>query len=308
MKILNLSLMVENIPNGFQKAIRNVCSDYQELNVGILNFNERALDLAIKQKPDIIFIQIQRPNILNIEIAKKLSQIGFVINWTGDVRAVLPQWMIDVGKHIQLTCFSNMVDVYKAKEKGIKADYLDIGFDPERYNKHNIKFDCEPIVFFCNSYGKQYFPLSKYRLDIVERLKREFGNEIFGVYGNTPYAIKTFNSNQIRESQQYNNCKIAINCSHFDYERYSSDRILRIMGSGAFCLSHNFKGIELDYKIGEHLDVFNNIDDLVIKCKYYLENDSKRNEIANNGYKHIHQTKTFGHMAQNIIDLWRKNK
>jgi len=307
MKLINLGLMINSKPNGFQTAMQSVCSQYAELFCGVKDFNTQALKLAEQLQPDITFIQIQQPGILSKYTTQKLSELSFVINWTGDVRSTTPEWMLETGKVIQLTAFSNMHDVNYCLQKGINADYLDIGFDPLKYTKHGIKTETPQIVAHFNSYGNMFFPLSQYRLDICETLKKEFGNN-FGVFGNFPGAIQNFNDNQVNEAVNYNNAAIAINCSHFNLSRYSSDRILRILGSGCFCLSHNYTHIEKDYKIGKHLDIFNNLEELIKKCYYYLKNIEQRRQISENGYLLAHQNLTFKNMVENIVKLYKKHK
>ena len=307
MRILHLGLMIDEKKNGFQKALINIFDECAELPTNIPNFNTEALKIAKKFKPNIIFIQIQQENVLNEYTAKELSKIGFCINFSGDVRIDLPQWYITIGKIIQLTTFNNMVDVKRARKAGINSEYLELGFDPQIYKKWGIKFETPDIVAHFNDYGNNYFPLSQYRFNIAEQLREQFGGQ-FGVYGNFPKAKGNLNKDQIRESQQYNNCKIAINCSHFNYERYSSDRQLRIMGSGAFCLSHHYDGIEEDYIIGEHLDTFYDLDDMIEKCNHYLWNEKLRGKIADAGYYYVKNNFTFYHMAKAILKLYEENK
>ena len=308
MKILHLGLMVNNPLNGFQKALIDVSDEYRELPTGTSGFNNKALSLAHRFQPNIIFIQIQQADVLNEYTATELSKIGFCINFSGDVRAYLPEWYVTIGKIIQLTTFNNLVDVERAREGGVNnSEYLELGFDPEIYKRWGIKRECPDIVAHFNDYGANRFPLSQYRLDIAYRLTVEFGDR-FGVYGNFPNAKGNLNSDQIREAQQYNNCKIAINCSHLNYTRYSSDRQLRIMGSGAFCLTHHYDGISMDYTPKRNLDTFHDLDEMVKKCHYYLKNDKIRQKIADAGYEYVRRHFTFQNMAESIVELYERYK
>lgn len=308
MRILSVGLMIGNPENGFQKAMRKVSTGgYLDMPCYVgANFNSDLLETATSFNPDLIFIQIQQENVLSPHTALELSKIGFVINFSGDVRQDLAKWYIDIGRNIQLTTFSNMADVKKCRELGINADYLEIGIDPLIYKKRNLVKQSPSIVAHFNHYQNQ-FTLSQYRMDIVSALSKEFGNE-FGVYGHFPNAKGNFNHSQIAESENYNRAKIAINCSHFNFERYSSDRILRAMASGAMCLSHDYEGIEQDYVIGKHLDIFKDIRELIFKCKYYLSCEPLRQSIADNGCTLIHKNHTFENMCQNIVELYKKNK
>ena len=76
-------------------------------------------------------------------------------------------------------------------------------------------------------------------------------------------------------------------------ERYSSDRIFRAMGSGAFYLAHYYPGIEKDFTIGEHLDVWHDIDELEEKIAHYLTRPEEAAKIAFNGMELVHTKHTW---------------
>ncbi len=309
LKILSVGLMIGSPENGFQKAMRKVATGgYMDMPCSSsTNFNSELMRAAVDFQPDIIFIQIQHENILSEETARQLAKLAFVINFSGDVREELPSWYLDIGKHIQLSTFSNMVDVKKCISAGIPADYLEIGFDPEIYRPRDIQKSGPAIVAHFNHYENK-FPLSAYRMEIVQALTKEFGDN-FGVYGNFPGARGNFNSDQIAESINYNKAKIAINCSHFDYERYSSDRLLRILGSGTFCLSHHYNAIEKDFDLRDHLTTFYDINELINRCKMFLYYMPKKREIiARAGSRLAHQNFTFDSMCENIVKLYKKHK
>jgi spore maturation protein CgeB len=147
------------------------------------------------------------------------------------------------------------------------------------------------------------FPLSGYRKEIVLALYNEFGNS-FGAWGmNHKISEGTTNFSQEYEAAIYRGAKIGVNVSHFNYGMYSSDRMFRMMGSGVFCLSHYFDGIEDMFTIGKHLDVFHSIDELKERIRYYMDNPMLRNSIAENGANHVLMNYTYDHMVNNIIEL-----
>jgi spore maturation protein CgeB len=289
--------------DGFQVSMRDIASEYIYMQPSKhFSWNSEVVACAERFNPDLIFMQIQTENILDIAVIKRLSEIGFVINWNGDIRDDVPKWMIEAGQFIQLTTFSNMDDVKKCRSLGVKSDYLEIGVNTDIYKIHNVQKQQPEIVAHFNDYGNM-FPLSQYRRDLVYGLQMEFGNN-FGVYGNFENAKGNFNKSQHEESLNYNRAKIAINCSHFNAERYSSDRLLRIMSSGTLALTHNFSGIEDVYQVGKHLVVFNDLNELISKCRHYLSNENERNEIALCGYEYVRDNFSFTMMAKNIIKLY----
>jgi glycosyltransferase involved in cell wall biosynthesis len=153
--------------------------------------------------------------------------------------------------------------------------------------------------------GNNYdcFPLSPLRLDMVNSLKREFGDR-FRAWG-AGWGEDTTSCGPEEESNIYRGCKIAISLSHYDLERYFSDRMLRIMGCSTFCLAKWYPKIEDDFVDKKHLVVWNNIDDLIVKIRYYLENPFERFKIARCGFGHVYANHTWDRRLrelQYIID------
>jgi spore maturation protein CgeB len=287
--------------NGLQRAFKKVCQ-YKEIFTGHHDLNKQIIKDVSDFRPDIVFMQIQQANVVSLETLKLIRPLcGKIVNFTGDVRSPLPNWYLETGKLIDLTLFVSMNDVRIARTKGINADWLQLGFDEEIFNDKAKPLKEAEIIFTGNHYGD--FPLSKYRYDIVKALSKEF-KERFQLYGNgwNIPAIDS-NSSQPLQASIFRGSKIAINCSHYDHSMYVSDRMLRIMGSGTFCLSHNFTDYDKVYKDKENLVIFNSIPEMIELCKYYLENEEERNRIARNGYELTHKLYTWDSMIKNLITL-----
>jgi glycosyltransferase involved in cell wall biosynthesis len=297
--LLHIGICTGN--DGFAQALRNV-SNYTEIPTNTPNLNEEIIKQGANNR-GLVFIQIQSHGIYPETIQTLRDQGNFVINWTGDVRHTIPDWMHNFGA--DLTCFSNMNDVDSFHHN---SDFLQIGYNPDIFKKEGLKTPNNPeIVFMGNSFNNQ-FPLSGFRREMVHFLKDNYVNK-FGVYGGGwPFPSGNFNGNQIGESQVYRSAKIAINCSHFDYRRYTSDRMFRILGSGCFCLTKWFPEIETDFEDGKHLVVWRTLSELKEKIDYYLANEKERKAIANSGHQYALNTYTFDNQAENIIKLYDKWK
>lgn len=297
MKLLHIALGNHNkglwkaFDDHFETKHYNWLEDANDVD----KINRKVLQLHKKHNPDVVFMQIQKEGIISIETAKQITKSSYTINWTGDVRYPLPEWFVDLGKHISITLFSNMRDVLLARQQGINSDFLQVGFDEKLFTPYGEKMKCPSIVFMGSNYlSNGNFPLSQFRAELVKRLYQKYGSE-FMVYGGNWESIvpNPLFLQPEQESMAYRSCKIAINLSHFDYGRYSSDRIFRMMGSGAFCLSHNYEGIENDFKIKKHLDIWNNVDELISKIDFYIKNEYLRELIAKNGTEYIRNLCTW---------------
>ena len=305
MKILHIGLCATpNTMNGFQKAFIDVVGkeNYREVYTGDKDLNVNTLLLFNEFKPDIVFMQIQAPDIITHSVCKIMKDSGaFIINWTGDKRQEVPQCMIDLAPYVSLTSFSNMDDVNTMRSLGFKSEYLEIGYDPEIYKPEGEALNMPEIVFMGNNYGRGYFPMSGFRIDMVDFLRQEYGNR-FGVYGSGwAYGNGNFNHSQYEEAKAYRGAKIAINCSHFDSLNYNSDRLLRILGSGVHCVSYNHKGMFDTYKHG--LSYFNDFNELKKTIDFNLDPKNKAYTLGWVGNDFVKNTFTFKHQVENIINL-----
>jgi len=243
MKILHIGLCVQPKPyNGFQQAFIDIVGEdnYREVSTGSKFLNAEVETILNDFTPNIVFMQVQAPNIIPISLCQLLKNKGaFIINWTGDKRHDVPQWMIDLAPYISLTSFSNMDDVNAMRSLGFKSEYLEIGYDPEIYKPEGEALNMPEIVFMGNNYGRGYFPMSGFRIDMVDFLRQEYGNR-FGVYGSGwAYGNGNFNHSQLEEAKAYRGAKIAINCSHFDSLNYSGllSRSIKTWGGYAYIVN-----------------------------------------------------------------------
>lgn len=302
MKILYIGLMSGT--NGFTKALRNVCDQYAEVAIGDPGqMSHEICHLLDSFQPTIVFIQIQNYG-LTAEVLKKLrASTAYVINWTGDVRYPIPEFYFQYAPYVDVTSFSNMTDVKTFRQYGYKTEYLQIGYDQEIYTPEGEAFQVEDIVFMGNN--TRGFPLSTYRAEMVQFLKRHYGSR-FGVYGNNWDSLTSgnYNGQQHGEASVYRGAKIAINCSHFNYERYSSDRLFRALGCGVCVLSHNYQQIENDFIPDKHLVIWDDFDGLKEQIDHLLTYEYVAMQISQRGLEHNKKYFTFDAMAQNIIKIW----
>lgn len=245
-----------------------------------------------KMEPEITFLHIQRSGVIDPDFAKELR--GLVVNWTYDVLDPIPDWYFRLGNSIDLTLFCNDEDVHTFDESGYDADYLQIGYDEHVFTPEGTKGEYGDIVFMGNNYhaGMNY-PLTNFRAEMVNTLKAKYGDK-FKVYGNNwEFKDGNFMFNESKEAECYRSCKIGINVSHFDRSRYTSDRMFRLMGSGAFCLTKWYPNIEKDFEDGVHLRVWKTLDELNELIDYYMAHPEEREQIAKAGQQHVLATCTW---------------
>jgi len=279
-----------------------------------MGMKQQARDTLVQESdrfdPDLTVLHVQYDGLMDGETAGKLR--GKVVNYTLDVIDPLPRWFYDVGREIDMTVFPDDEDTDALRRDGIDACTMLPGYDETVFNPDGPAGDFGDVVFLGNSYPKEThnYQLTDYRWEFAGRMKREFPKE-FKMYGfgwnDEEHKLGSGIADGVlmyrlgKEAECYRGCKIAINLSHFERSGYTSDRMFRIMGSGAFCLAKWYPGIERDFKDGEHLRTWRDLDELEGLVRYYLSHDEERVEMAKAGQRHVSTTATWGHRVSQLV-------
>lgn len=306
MKLLHVGLSAgHTVSGGLQKAF-SALYECEEIGFNTPDINEVIRQKTGSFRPDMVWMQIQTPDIISPETVSYLKDKGiFVMNWMGDIRNEFPDWTAQLGA--SLTCFSNMNYVHVLKSRGIKSEYLQIGYDQSIYTPNGMKADSAEIVFFGNNYGNE-FPLSELRWDMVNKLKSIYGRR-FGVYGRGWESSDGDYMNDPKgEAAIYRGAKIAINLSHFDYSRCSSSRLYKILGCGTFCLTKRFPEMEDDFEEDIELVAWDTMEDLIDEIEFWLANEGIRKAVAECGNEVALKKFTYEKMVENIHQLYLQYK
>ena len=281
-----------------ERALRSL-GEYRQVNYWPIwsQKGSRALcrvicDQAREWRPDLVFMQIQSGGIVDAATCRALRGYGAtVVNWSGDVREPMPRWYFEMGPALDLMLVTNADWVERLRRADVNAAYLQIGFNQEIFHPWGLAaVDVPPIIFLGSHYGNR-FPLSRQRLEMVQFLRQRYGRQ-FGVYG-AGWPFKTRKLNWWEEAAAYRGCKIAIGHNHLLLDRYTSDRLFRAMGSGAFYLTSAYPGLEQEFVPGRHLETWADLGDLGRKIDYYLEHDEERRAIARAGAELVHTRHTW---------------
>jgi len=295
------------IRNAFQNHF-HLCYDFDWVsiasNVGVETMQREFVQMLKAHSPDYCFMQLQRPGIMDVAVLQESAKYTRIINWTGDVRnhPGWYDWMATIGREIHLTLFSNETDVEILRRLGVKADYLQVGFDNHYYRRHLRINGWPEIVFVGNHYDM--FDLSAYRTNTVLAMQNAFPGR-FRVFGSgwENVGICTEPLGHTMEAECYNSCKLALSVSSFHYERYYSDRLLRIMACGCCPISHAYPGLEKDFRPGYDIVKFTDPTDLINQCRYYLQNDGERKAIGVNAHQTAHSKCTWDIRCKELSSL-----
>jgi hypothetical protein len=212
------------------------------------DYNE-LIDVAEALKPTVFFAQAQWPEMLPVEVVRQLRATcpGMkIVTWSGDVAGMNSHtnfdWFVELGRVVDLTLHCSMTHVRVLKSKGVVAACMQCGYDDHLYfpsddeTSYGSMYD---IAFIYSRYGRD-LPLTLpeqtawMREETMRALKQTYTRTRLGG------GIKPVDVPHIyRASHMAASVSIS-----GQLERYSSDRLYRVLGSGTLALVHYFDDME----------------------------------------------------------------
>ena len=311
--------------NGIEAGLKAHFEEYSSLNWQSIRFNENILALqdrivakSYMEEPDVVFFHIQNAGILDGDTLQSMYPNSFKVLYTFDKREDLG-WIKDLAPHLGLVLLPDTDSVLEMGEAGfINCEQLSSSADYELYKPYSKKpprwstsesdldTSFPEIVFIGNRYDNTSldFPQAKQRRNMVERLQSHFGDK-FGVFGGGWKGSRLVNTQE--EINLYNGCKIAITHNNFNAGMYSSDRIWRSMGCGAFTISQYYYGINQEFRPGV-LKTWLDFDMLVQECEKYLKLNREREAIAKAGSLWVREHHSWSARVDKMMKLIEKHK
>lgn len=235
----------------------------------------------IEKWSDVIFI-IENYTSKWMPIDEIYNSSKLKIFWSIDSHCVLQE-------HINL-CRNLRIDVLLNSTEG----YL-------KYFDSEVK----RIYWFPNAYPDDLI----YPLDIEKTIDIGFCGNILNrgkvIDSLDKYGIKKdifiIGDDMVRAINSY---KIHLNCNISDDINY---RTFETTGCKTLLLTNYTPNLEKLFEIGKEVVIYNDLIDLDNKVRYYLENVSERNIIAEGGYNRVKREHTYSHRAKKIIDIINEN-
>lgn len=84
-------------------------------------------------------------------------------------------------------------------------------------------------------------------------------------------------------------------------------RTFETLGCNTFILTNETPGLNQLFEIGKNIITYNNENDLLDKIKFYLENDSEREQTTKLGYEHVTNNHTFFNRADLLLKIIKEN-
>jgi hypothetical protein len=149
---------------------------------------------------------------------------------------------------------------------------------------------------------RNYHPEWAYRRQLIDWLLANYNGRLkfYGAeFGN--YTMK-HPLNQLMASAKINIGDSI--CMGYNHENYWSNRVPETLGRGGFMIFPRIKGMEENYKDGEHIVYydFGDFEQLRELIEYYLTHEKERQQIVYNAVRHVQKNHTFTHRWNEIFE------
>jgi hypothetical protein len=280
------------IVNGLQNNFEEVYEfNYQNVMYmeGASEMRRRLMGMVLMYKPDIVFLHVQIPEPLDMNLMEFLSERTYVVMYTFDVRTDI-SWYKEYAPLVGLIVFADKESVLECVSEGIKnVDYLHSSANYEQYKPlpegKLPEKDYGEIIFIGNNFiGTIHkFPNTGQRFELVQFMQDKFGDR-FKAYGLGWRGSRMLSPAE--EIAAYQSCKIAITHNNFNRSGYTSDRQWRSMGCGALTICHYYDGYydDIPSQMSQTWSTFHKLEH---RCQILLDNDGFRRQVAIRQHKHV---------------------
>ncbi len=280
--------------------------DLTLMQYGRESMNQRLLEVAKREKPDLMFT-VLHTNELDPSVIREISESSdtITLNWFCD-----DQWRFENYSRYWAPCFNWVVTTAPSA----LPKYANLGYS----NVIKSQWACNHLVF-----RKLDLPL-KYDVTFVGqthsdrpkiiRSLRDSGINIH-VWGNgselgyLPQGemIGVFNQSRInlnmtKASTCSQGLEYARTHAHRQNPKQIKGRSFAIPGCGGFQLSGSVGDLNEYYEIGKEIVCYEDVEDLREKIQYYLSNEDERAAIAQAGYQRTLREHTYVHRFVDIFE------
>ena len=319
-RLYNISLG-KKFTNGFIRnnhdvleiSDRDIIRNNRSLNIfsNKNNFQNYLIETFKNYNPDLFFFGHTNNIDLNtLEEIKTMNKNLIVSQWNED--PVMPGLEYSKKNIHNIKLYSQIVDhnfitthpsIIKKKFNSDNFNFFFVPVDKniECFDVYNMR--PENDLFYAMSHGVNRATLKDgtedSRVEFLDKLVKKIPKIKYDFYGfanRQPIWGNDFNNNLI-------NSKMGLNLSRGDpVKYYSSNRIASIMGNGLMTFIDSKVQMQ-DFFNNNELIIYNDINDLSEKIKFYAKNDRLRIKIAKNGKRKYFKLFNETIISKYIIDI-----
>jgi len=255
-RVLFVSLQDANEPmEPMRRALERSCGvcravDWRDGDIAAVQ--GRMLATAHEFRPTVVFLRLQRggspitPQFVE-QLRSHCAPEAVIVHWNGDQYEMAgtpaAAWMVELGRVVDTTLLVNTQEQGVLAHAGVRhPGFLAAGYDPEVYRHRPQPEVRREVVCLAN----RHRTVAGY--DRRRALLGQFAawSEQAVLYGRgwDPQAIRARAMvTRVHESVIYSGAAAALSISmHEDLQRYTSDRLWRMLGCGAVALVEQFPG------------------------------------------------------------------
>jgi len=264
------------------------------------NNNLKAL---LSYEPDVVmFTKLRVPNSLVVIRTLRVHNIP-TVSWYPDYSF---DWNEGLGRlGSDLLMIPDGTNQMKWKILGVNQHCVRQGiYDEMCYSGKDIP-DLNKDILFVGSLNDHLY---KHRIPLIDFLEETYGDRFLHLGGKNSDEIRNHELNDIIKS-----VKITIGDSLYA-PYYWSNRIYETIGRGGFILHSYVEGIDEEYEVGKHFDVYKtygkngwgrkiDFDDLKSKIDLYLNDEKLRNTVRRLGMSHTIQHHTLLNRSEQVMEI-----
>lgn len=134
------------------------------------------------------------------------------------------------------------------------------------------------------------------RLRYLKALSEHFNVDLYT--GSDTYSMPLIHNRGFAKTNTempiiFHQSKINLNLTAKSIRSGLSLRIFDVLGCEGFLITNYQAELPEHFNIGEDLEAYTSLDDLMGKCEYYLSHDKERREIAHNGFEKVKKYHTY---------------
>ena len=144
------------------------------------------------------------------------------------------------------------------------------------------------------------------RLRYLKALSEHFNVDLYT--GSDTYSMPLIHNRGFAKTNTempiiFHQSKINLNLTAKSIRSGLSLRIFDVLGCEGFLITNYQAELPEHFNIGEDLEAYTSLDDLMGKCEYYLSHDKYRQEIAHNGFEKVKKYHTYDIRLTQMLEI-----
>lgn len=144
------------------------------------------------------------------------------------------------------------------------------------------------------------------RLRYLKALSEHFNVDLYT--GSDTYSMPLIHNRGFAKTNTempiiFHQSKINLNLTAKSIRSGLSLRIFDVLGCEGFLITNYQAELPKHFNIGEDLEAYTSLDDLMGKCEYYLSHDKERREIAHNGFEKVKKYHTYDIRLTQMLEI-----